>query len=49
MVNRPGLYASGLLAWARGEDTPEVQAAVYRVARTLQLVESALRPKGERG
>jgi hypothetical protein len=49
MLWHPGLYAEGLVAWARGDDGIDAQAAAFRVAHTLSLVERALAPKGYRG
>jgi|GEM_PF-5688572 hypothetical protein len=42
MRRSPGRFASGLLAWSRGEDDVETQAAAVRLATVLLLVEAAL-------
>jgi hypothetical protein len=49
MFNHPGLYAEGLLSWARGDEDIEAQAAAYRVAHTLLLIERTLAAKGYHG
>ena len=49
MLTHPGLYAEGLRSLVRGEDGVDAQAAAYRIAHTLSLLERALAPKGYSG
>jgi hypothetical protein len=42
MRTRPGRLAGGLVAWSRGEEDAEAQAAAVRVASVLLLIEHAL-------